>query len=66
MSAIFIISVVFIWWYAISIKYVYYEGYLLVQGIIKAKDEVTASLNVFKYGPKTAFYIGLITVCAYL
>jgi len=32
MSAIFIISVGFILWIAISIKYVFYEDYLLVKG----------------------------------
>ncbi|MDQ0257730.1 hypothetical protein J2S74_005192 [Evansella vedderi] len=32
MSVIFIISVGFILWYAISIKYVFYEDYLLIKG----------------------------------
>lgn len=31
-SVLFIISAVFIWWYAISIKYVFYEDHLLVKG----------------------------------
>ncbi|MEI4769446.1 PH domain-containing protein [Psychrobacillus sp. FJAT-51614] len=32
MSAIFIISVGFMLWYVISIKYVFYEDYLLIKG----------------------------------
>ncbi len=32
MSMVFIISVVFIWWYANSIKFVFCENYLLVKG----------------------------------
>jgi hypothetical protein len=32
MSTVFIISVVFIWWYANSIKFVFCEEYLLVRG----------------------------------
>lgn|SRR5690554_1637918 len=31
-SLFFIISTIFIWWYAISIKYVFYEDHLLVKG----------------------------------
>lgn len=32
MSMAFIVSVVFVWWYANSIKFVFYENYLLVKG----------------------------------
>ncbi|MFJ7887331.1 PH domain-containing protein [Lysinibacillus xylanilyticus] len=32
MSTAFIISVVFVWWYANSIKFVFYDNYLLVRG----------------------------------
>ncbi|ALC83417.1 MULTISPECIES: PH domain-containing protein [Bacillus] len=31
-STIFIISAIFLWWYAVSIKYVFYEDYLLIKG----------------------------------
>jgi len=32
MSTAFIVSVVFVWWYANSIKFVFYDNYLLVKG----------------------------------
>ncbi|MGE7910600.1 PH domain-containing protein [Lysinibacillus xylanilyticus] len=32
MSTAFIVSIVFVWWYANSIKFVFYDKYLLVKG----------------------------------
>ncbi|MFJ7183867.1 PH domain-containing protein [Lysinibacillus xylanilyticus] len=32
MSTAFIVSVVFVWWYANSIKFIFYDNYLLVKG----------------------------------
>lgn len=56
MSATFIISLGFIWWYAISIKYVFYDDYLLIKGgPFKSKIPYQ---NITKVSPTTDGFTG--------